>query len=208
MGKFYKPGRIVVVTSGRYAGKKGIIVRSNYENTKTKKFPHCLVLGLSKYPKRVTKKSLKKLEDRVKRLETQENKEKGKAALEKLKRLGVFVKTYNMQHILATRYKVQDNYNIEKHIDSLDKLENNLKEATSKLATLGNKEEKQEEVKKTQTEIGELRTKIRDSLASFKVQVGEELYNRYVRGFIKTRDNAEENEKIAASEYLFTKLKF
>lgn len=208
MGKFYKPGRIVVVTSGRYAGKKGIIVRSNYEQTKTKKFPHCLVLGLTRYPKRVTKKSLKKLEERVKKLESSEKKDKTKVAIEKLKRLGVFVKTYNMQHILATRYKVQDNYNIEKHIDTLDKLETNLKEATSKLATLGNKEDKQEEVKKTQTEIGELRKSLKDSLSSFKVQVGEELYNRYMKGFIKTKDNNEENEKIAASEYLFSKLKF
>lgn len=208
MGKFYKPGRIVVVTSGRYAGKKGIIVRSNYEQTKTKKFPHCLVLGLTRYPKRVTKKSLKKLEERVKKLESSEKKDKTKVAIEKLKRLGVFVKTYNMQHILATRYKVQDNYNIEKHIDTLDKLETNLKEATSKLATLGNKEDKQEEVKKTQTEIGELRKSLKDSLSTFKVQVGEELYNRYMKGFIKTKDNSEENEKIAASEYLFSKLKF
>ena len=31
MGKFYKPGRLVVVTNGKYAGKKAIIVRSNFE---------------------------------------------------------------------------------------------------------------------------------------------------------------------------------
>jgi len=68
MAKFYKPGRVVVVTSGKYAGKKGIIVRANYENTKTKKFPHCIVIGLSKYPRRVTKRSLKKVEERLEAL--------------------------------------------------------------------------------------------------------------------------------------------
>jgi len=30
--------------------KKGVIIKSNYENTKDKKFPHCLVVGLAKPP--------------------------------------------------------------------------------------------------------------------------------------------------------------
>ena len=31
---------------------------------------------------------------------------------------------------------------------------------------------------------------------------------RFMRGFVKTKDNVEENEKIAHSEFLFKKLKF
>ena len=56
MAKFYKPGRVVVISNGRFAGKKGIIIRSNFEQTKTRKYPHCLVLGLSKAPRSATDK--------------------------------------------------------------------------------------------------------------------------------------------------------
>lgn len=209
MAKFYKPGRVVVVTNGKFAGKKGIIVRSNFEQTKTKKYPHCLVLGLSKYPRRVTKKTLKKLEDRTKSLEQKLNEGKvNKETLEKLKRFGVFVKTYNMQHILATRYKVSDNFAIDNHMDKMDKIENNIKDLQTKLNGIKDSEDKKEEAKKLQTEIGELKNKHKDSLNECKVNVGKELYNRFMRGFIKSRDNVEENEKIASSEFLFTKLRF
>lgn len=209
MGKFYKPGRIVVVTSGKFAGKKGIIVRSNYDQTKTKKYPHCLVLGLSKYPRRVTKKSLKKLEERTKNLEQKLKEGNGnKETLEKLKRFGVFVKTYNMNHILATRYKVSDNFQIDNQMDKLDKIEEDLKELKHKLNSISGKDDKAEEAKKLQEEIGKRSTDLKGSLNSAKVLVGGELYNRFMRGFIKTKDNVEENDKIASSEFLFTKLKF
>ena len=134
MAKFYKAGRIVVVTNGKYAGKKGIIIRSNFEQTKTKKYPHCLVLGLSKAPRRVTKKYLKRLEDRTKNLtEKIANKTADAESLQKLKRFGVFLKSYNMNHILATRYKASDNYGIENHMTKIENIETELKETNSKL---------------------------------------------------------------------------
>lgn len=93
--------------NGRHAGKKGIIVRSNFENTKDKKFPHCLVVGLAKAPKRVTKRFLKRVEERTRGLEKAITEKKGAEKctekLNRLKRLGVFIKAYNMSHILATR---------------------------------------------------------------------------------------------------------
>ena len=209
MAKFYKPGRIVVVTNGKYAGKKGIIVRSNFEQTKTKKYPHCLIIGLSKFPRRVTKRSVKKWEERIKALEQKsKDGQSSKSAAEKLKRCGVFVKTYNMNHILATRYKVTDNFGIDSHMDKIDRVEVNIKELQTKFNSVKDNEEKKDEAKKLQTDIGELRTQLKNSLNDCKVKVGEELFNRFWRGFIKTKDNTEENEKIAASEYLFTKLKF
>jgi ribosomal protein L14E/L6E/L27E len=209
MAKFYKPGRVVVVTNGKYSGKKGIIVRSNFEQTKTKRFPHCLVIGLTKYPRRVTKRSLKKVEERTKRFE--EKLSKGtidKEVLEKLKRLGVFVKTYNMSHILATRYKVTDNFGIDSHMDKMDKIETSIKELQSKYNGIKDNNEKVEEAKKLLTEIGDRKTSLKTALDNCKVGVGSELYNRYMKGFVKTRDNADENEKIANSEFIFTKLKF
>jgi hypothetical protein len=90
--------------NGRHAGKKGVIIKSNYENSKDKKFPHCLVVGLAKSPRRVTKLSLKKVEEKVKRIESSKADQATIAAqLQKLRRLGVFIKTYNMSHLLATR---------------------------------------------------------------------------------------------------------
>jgi len=89
-------------------------VRTNFENTKDKKFPHCLVVGLARAPRRVTKRFLKKMEDRRSALETAKPSRKDKnqqhvvknatEQLNRLKRLGVFIKTYNMSHLLATRY--------------------------------------------------------------------------------------------------------
>lgn len=92
--------------NGRHAGKKGIIVRSNFENTKDKKFPHCLVVGLAKAPRRVTKRFLKRVDERTRALEKAMAEKKGERVAEKLsrlKRLGVFIKSYNMSHLLATR---------------------------------------------------------------------------------------------------------
>jgi len=93
--------------NGKFAGRKGLIIKSNYENTKERRYPHCLVVGLSKPPKRVTKASLKKRNELLQKLESQgTNTER----INSLKKLGVFIKTYNMSHLLATRY-VKYNFN-------------------------------------------------------------------------------------------------
>ena len=210
MAKFYKPGRLVVVTNGRYAGKKGIIVRSNFEGTKAKKFPHCLVLGLAKPPRRVTKRSLKKLEEKTKALTEKISKGASAEALNKLKRLGVFLKTYNMGHILATRYKASDNFGIETHITKIENIETDLKEATTKLNKKETEDSKDaagiEDLKK---KVGELKEKTKKALSDFKLNTGVELFNRFSKGFVRDKNTtAEDNERIASSEFLFNKLKF
>jgi large subunit ribosomal protein L27e len=53
--KFIKPGKVVVVLSGRYAGKKAIVVKQFDEGTKGREFPHALVAGLDRAPMPVTK---------------------------------------------------------------------------------------------------------------------------------------------------------
>jgi len=90
----------VVILNGKFAGKKGLIIKSNYENTKERRYPHCLVVGLSRAPRRVTKASLKKRNDLIQKLESDKN---NVDRLNSLKRLGVFIKNYNMTHLLATR---------------------------------------------------------------------------------------------------------
>lgn len=200
----------MVVLNGRNAGKKGIIIKSNYENSKDKKFPHCLVVGLAKSPRRVTKRSLKKVEERVKKIESGKDQAVVASELQKLKRLGVFIKTYNMSHLLATRYKVEEDFGINTNIEKLDRVESDIKEKQTALnrKEQERKEENKGEIEKLKTELGGMRDKYRQELREVKSSIGTELFNRFQKGFVKTRDNVEENEKIAHSEFLFKKLKF
>ena len=125
MGKFYKPGKVVVVLNGRYAGKKGIIVKSNYESVKDRKYPHCMVVGLSNGPRKPTKKNLARIQAKIKKLESQEN---SSDKIKALKSFGVFIKTFNMSHLLATRYTLKDELGLVKAIGKIDELEKKIKE--------------------------------------------------------------------------------
>ena len=42
--------------------------------------------------------------------------------------------------------------------------------------------------------IGELKDRSKVALNEFKIQTGTELYNRFMKGFVKSRENNEENE--------------
>jgi hypothetical protein len=171
------------------------------------------VVGLNKAPRRVTKKSLKRLDERQKRIEKvlSESKDNQSATenLNRLKRLGVFVKSYNMSHLLATRYKVEEDFGIQNSIERLDKIEGDIKE---KQTAVNKKEhEKSEDTKGSEglkKELGDLKDQYKRSLREVKSSIGTELFTRFNRGFVKSRDNQEENEKIAHSEFLFKKLKF
>jgi len=59
MGKFIKAGRIVVLTSGRYAGRKAVVVKPFDDGSKSRPFGHCLVTGVDKPPMKVTKRMSK-----------------------------------------------------------------------------------------------------------------------------------------------------
>jgi len=59
-----------------------------------------MVVGLTKNPRRVTKKTLKRAEERLRKFESAGDAE----VANRMKRLGVFIKTYNMSHLLVTRY--------------------------------------------------------------------------------------------------------
>jgi Ribosomal L27e protein family len=54
----------------------------------------------------VTKTVLKKREEKLKRLEEllKDNKQDAQTRINRLKRMGVFIRSYNMAHLLATRY--------------------------------------------------------------------------------------------------------
>ena len=204
MGKYYKPGKVVVVLNGRNAGSKGIIVKSNYENTKDKKYPHCVVVGLSKGPRKPTKKNIAKLQARIRKLESQSD---ATDRLNALKSFGVFIKTYNMSHLLATRYTIKEDFGIQKSIEKLDNLDKKIKEDKQAI-------EAKEKAKKDEKEIEELKSKYGNEVSEYKnevrnakAKIGAEMYKRFMQGFNKGKKEEEiENQK--HTEFLFKKLKF
>ena len=60
MGKIMKSGKVVLVLSGRFAGRKAVIVKPTDDGTTDKPFGHALVAGIDRYPRKVTKRMAKK----------------------------------------------------------------------------------------------------------------------------------------------------
>ena len=87
MGKFIKAGRVVVVTAGRYAGKKAVVVKTFDDGTKGRTFGHALVAGVDKSPLKVTKRMSKK-------------------KITKRLRMKPFVRYINYTHMMPTRYQI------------------------------------------------------------------------------------------------------
>ena len=52
-----QPGKVVIVLSGRYAGKKAVIVKNHDEGTSSRPYGHAMVVGLSKEPRKVCESS-------------------------------------------------------------------------------------------------------------------------------------------------------
>jgi large subunit ribosomal protein L27e len=86
MGKILKKGKVVIMLSGRYAGKKAIVVKTFDDGTSTRKFPHALVAGVARYPRKVTKSM-------------------SKAKLQKKLKIKPFIKAVNFTHLMPTRYQ-------------------------------------------------------------------------------------------------------
>ena len=89
MGKIMKKGRVVILTTGRQAGKKAVIVKNNDDGKKERKFAHALVVGIERCPLKVTKKMSTKKFDRKSRVKP-------------------FVKFVNYNHIMPTRFVLKD----------------------------------------------------------------------------------------------------
>eukprot|EP00178_Gracilaria_changii_P019423 TRINITY_DN56313_c0_g1_i1.p1 TRINITY_DN56313_c0_g1~~TRINITY_DN56313_c0_g1_i1.p1 ORF type:complete len:112 (-),score=12.25 TRINITY_DN56313_c0_g1_i1:138-473(-) len=89
MGRIFKTGRVVICTSGRFAGKKAIVAKSYEDGTKKLRFPHLLVAGIARNPRNVKRRINKK---------------------KFTKRTGVkpFVKLVNQNHVMPTRFVVND----------------------------------------------------------------------------------------------------
>merc|ERR1712211_93941 len=91
-GKIMKGGKVVLLLSGRYAGRKAVIVKPSDEGTSDKPFSHALVAGIDRYPRKVTKK---------------------------MSKVKPFLKVINYNHVMPTRYSVDisfDKTNLNKEL--------------------------------------------------------------------------------------------
>uniref|UniRef100_A0A2K6MWB7 Large ribosomal subunit protein eL27 n=1 Tax=Rhinopithecus bieti TaxID=61621 RepID=A0A2K6MWB7_RHIBE len=78
MGKFMKPGKVVLVLAGRYSGRKAVTVKSNDDGTSDRPYSHALVAGIDSAM--------------------------GKKKMAKRSKIKSFVKVYNYNHLMPTRY--------------------------------------------------------------------------------------------------------
>mmetsp|Transcript_20496 Transcript_20496/g.34942 ORF Transcript_20496/g.34942 Transcript_20496/m.34942 type:complete len:146 (-) Transcript_20496:77-514(-) len=95
-----KAGKVVIVLAGRHAGKKAVVVKTFDDGNSDKRFAHCLVAGVARSPRKVTRSM-------------------SKAKVEKRSRcMKPFVKYINVRHVFPTRYVVD--LDLKKAIDEAD----------------------------------------------------------------------------------------
>ncbi|TGZ66710.1 hypothetical protein CRM22_005161 [Opisthorchis felineus] len=82
-----RPGVVVLVLGGRYAGRKAIVVKSYDDGSKEKPYGHALVVGIDRYPRRIVRRM-------------------GKRRMESRSKIKPFVKIYNYNHLMPTRHSV------------------------------------------------------------------------------------------------------
>merc|ERR1711948_255000 len=100
MGKIMKAGKVVLVLSGRFAGRKAVIVKPTDDGTTDKPFGHALVAGIDRYPRKVTKRMAKK-------------------KIKMRSKIKPFLKVVNYNHLMPTRYTVDlsfDKANLNKEV--------------------------------------------------------------------------------------------
>ena len=106
MVKCLKAGKVVVITSGKYAGKKAVIVKVNEEATDKYKYPHAIVVGVESAPRKVTRAMDEK-------------------TVNKKTSMKVFTKVINLQHFMPTRLLLRSGftgrYNVEFKFENLPK---------------------------------------------------------------------------------------
>mmetsp|Transcript_27374 Transcript_27374/g.31649 ORF Transcript_27374/g.31649 Transcript_27374/m.31649 type:complete len:147 (-) Transcript_27374:509-949(-) len=108
-----KSGKVVIVTAGRHAGKKAVVVKTfdNDSSTSDKRFSHCLVAGIDRHPRKVVRAM-------------------SKAKVEKRSKMKPFIKYINIRHIFPTRYVVD--MDLKKTVDESDLASDDRKIETKK----------------------------------------------------------------------------
>nr|CAX77401.1 ribosomal protein L27 [Schistosoma japonicum] len=85
--RLMRPGVVVLVLAGRYAGRKAIVIKSYDEGSGDKPYGHALVVGIDRYPRRILKRM-------------------GKKRMESRCKIKPFVKVVNYNHLMPTRHCV------------------------------------------------------------------------------------------------------
>ena len=92
----FKSGKVVIVLSGRFAGRKAVVVKASDEGNKEKRFGHAVVAGIDRYPRKVVR-AMKQ------------------SKIDKRTKIKPFVKTINFNHLMPTRYSVD--FDLKKTLD-------------------------------------------------------------------------------------------
>lgn len=108
MVKFLKNGKVVLLLQGRQAGKKAVIVKNFDEGTKERPYPHAIVAGVERYPKKITNGM-------------------GQKKVAKRSKVKPFIKAVNYNHIMPTRYNLDVDVKAAVTVDAL-------KEPTQRIA--------------------------------------------------------------------------
>ncbi|KAI1656157.1 60S ribosomal protein l27e [Daldinia decipiens] len=86
--KFLKVGRVAIITRGRYAGKKVVIIQPVDSGNKAHPYGHALVAGIERYPSKITRRMSKSRQD-------------------KRSKIKPFIKAINYNHLMPTRYTLE-----------------------------------------------------------------------------------------------------
>ncbi|OAA46389.1 60S ribosomal protein L27 [Metarhizium rileyi] len=86
--KFLKVGRVAIITRGRYAGKKVVIIQPIDNGNKPHPFGHAVVAGIERYPSKITRRM-------------------SKTRQEKRSKIKPFIKVINYNHLMPTRYTLE-----------------------------------------------------------------------------------------------------
>ena len=86
MGKFMKPGQMVLILAGRYSRLKVVIMNID-DSTSDRPYSHALMAGIDRCPCKVTAAT-------------------GKKKIAKRSKIKCFVKVYNYNHLMPIRYSV------------------------------------------------------------------------------------------------------
>lgn len=87
MVKIMKTGKVVLVLSGRYAGRKAIVMRNYDDGTAEKQYGHAMVAGIDRYPRKVHKRM-------------------GKGKLHKRSKIKAFVKVYKFVSFSSYKFSI------------------------------------------------------------------------------------------------------
>eukprot|EP00344_Euplotes_crassus_P004202 CAMPEP_0196994674 /NCGR_PEP_ID=MMETSP1380-20130617/932_1 /TAXON_ID=5936 /ORGANISM="Euplotes crassus, Strain CT5" /LENGTH=134 /DNA_ID=CAMNT_0042410111 /DNA_START=25 /DNA_END=429 /DNA_ORIENTATION=+ len=83
--KFIKPGKVVILLNGRFAGHKALVVKNYDSGTSSRPYPHALLAGIDRAPLKITRAMSKK-------------------KVAKRSKVKPFVKAINYSHFMPTRY--------------------------------------------------------------------------------------------------------